>query len=117
MINSAISDKELNELINDWWWLIFFVPGILAGFSEHVRDFFQGLIQNREEREELRHRRALELARAQSETAIADPKPGECVHRSVKPVVDEIEDKVVAWLCTSCDTQLPATWAVRKKDL
>jgi hypothetical protein len=97
---------------NGWWWLIILIAvNIPAWVSERLA---------------VHHKRRVKLARAKARAAAEsrasleafthDPRPGPCVHRQVTPVIDH-DDTVVAWLCRSCDTQLPATWAVRKNDL
>ena len=109
----------------NWWWLIWVVPSVLGSVAEWVGDQFGiGLAARRRKlKEKRKHELAmkkmdLELARAKQlpdVTEPGEPKPGECVHRRITPVI--AGDEVVAWLCKGCDTQLPATWAVRKEDL
>ena len=69
------------------------------------------------------HKRRVALAKAKAKAvsqpavpATAEKQPGPCVHRKVTPVIGG-DDEVVAWLCKSCDTQLPYDWAVRAEDL
>jgi hypothetical protein len=45
-----------------------------------------------------------------------EKKPGPCVHRRVTRIMS-VDDELVGWLCTNCDTRLPADWAVREEDL
>lgn len=107
----------------DWaashWFLIFLVWGL--GLFEGVRDFFvdtwKAVTGTRHKRrmKELRVQARVARAGGQAEAA-ALPKPGPCVHRNVVPVVSKAEE-TVAWLCRTCDTKLPAEWAVREEDL
>jgi len=99
------------------WFLIFLLLGVFGG----VRDFFVGAWK---EVAGVRHKRRMKELRAQERIARAArqaapaglPKPGPCVHRNVAAVVSKA-DEVVGWLCRTCDTQLPADWAVREEDL
>lgn len=108
------------------WFFIFFLAWL--GFFDGVRDFAVGVVEALAGIGGRRHKRAMALeearlkaARAEGAAALARlsgqalPKPGECVHRRVTPVV--ADEEVVAWLCKNCDTSLPATWAVRQEDL
>lgn len=109
----------------DWllahWFLIFLLSAL--GVFEGVRDFFVGTWNaiagagHKRRMKELRAQAELERVRAGAVRDLpATPKPGPCVHRNVVPVVSKAEE-VVAWLCRSCDTRLPADWAVREEDL
>jgi hypothetical protein len=103
-------------------WFLIFLLGILGVF-EGIRDFFvdawQEITGTRHKRrmKELRARERIARATAKAEAAaLPKSKPGLCVHRNVVPVVSKAEE-VVAWLCRTCDTELPADWAVREEDL
>jgi hypothetical protein len=112
----------------DWalehWFLIFLL--LALGVFEDIRDFFLGTwedvtrVRRKRRMKELRAQAALERARAgvmlDAPVAHGRPKPGPCVHRNVVPVVSKAEE-VVAWLCRTCDSKLPAEWAVREEDL
>ena len=109
----------LNWSLAHWWvfiWLAVF------GVFEGVRDFFLGILTAIVSIGERRHERRIEeiLAAhpAPPDPAVSPslPKPGPCVHRDVVPVV-AADETVTAWLCRSCDMQLPADWAVREEDL
>lgn len=99
----------------DHWYVFFWLA--VFGVFEGVRDFFLGIFEAAAGIGERRHERRLEELRLQAPPALAVPKkPGHCVHRNVVPVV-AADETVSAWLCRSCDTQLPADWAVREEDL
>jgi hypothetical protein len=103
----------------DHWFLIFILWGL--GLFEGVRDFF---VDTWKAVTGTRHKRRMKELRAQERIARAGrqpevaglPAPGPCVHRNVAAVVSRA-DKVVAWLCRTCDAKLPADWAVREEDL
>jgi hypothetical protein len=106
------------------WYLFFFLSAL--GVFEAIRDFFIGIAQAVGGIGDRRHERRMEELRLQVPTlppgyvlpsaALTPPKkPGPCVHRNVIPVV--AAEEVVAWLCRTCDTRLPADWAVREEDL
>ena len=102
----------------DHWWLIFWLS--VFGVFEGIRDFFSGIFEAIGGIGENRHRRRIEEIRAAAPVVTVPssprgPKPGPCVHRSVRPVISA-DDELVGWLC-ACDTQLPADWAVREEDL
>lgn len=117
-----------NWIVHDGGWLwIWVFWGTIASLFKGVRDYFiegvRQLIGLRSEHEVrlLRERRKLASAEAELERARQQdgelPAPGPCVHRRVAAVIAEGEDVPSAWLCKSCDAQLPADWAVRKEDL
>ena len=100
-------------LAHNWGWVIFWV-WILGGFSAASEWCRRALHTH--------HKRKIALAKAKAKAvpqpalaATGEKQPGPCVHRQVRPVV--AADEVVAWLCKSCDAQLPADWAVRAEDL
>ena len=100
-----------------WFWLAIF------GVFEGVRDFFLDLARAIGGIGERKHERRMEELRLQAPALppgyvppSAAMKPGPCVHRNVVPVV-AADETVSAWLCKSCDAQLPADWAVREEDL
>lgn len=105
----------------NWWWAILLFGGSALEWLGEAFDIGLTALGRRSKR---KHKRRLELKRleleiAQAKTGAVIPAakvPGECVHRNVAPVVGA-EDKPVAWLCRSCDTQLPPDWAVREEDL
>lgn len=103
------------------WFLIFFLA--IFGFFGWVRDFAVGTVKAIASVGERRHQRRMEelelRARISAGAATAEHqavKPGPCVHRNVTAVVGT-DDTVKAWLCKTCDAQLPADWAVREEDL
>lgn len=101
------------------WFLAFIFLMVAGSLLEGVRDFFLGIVRelsgNKHKRKikELKLRVQIAEAQAGGKPAV---KPGPCVHRNVRPVVGT-DDEVKAWLCKTCDTQLPADWAVREEDL
>lgn len=104
------------------WFLIFFLSAM--GVFEGVRDFLAVMIEAIASIGGTRHKRRMKELRLQARIAAREgegnraaiaPVPGPCVHRNVVPVVSD--EAVVAWLCRSCDTRLPADWAVREEDL
>lgn len=109
----------LNWLLAHWG--VFFLLGFFGVFGA-IRDFIVDVARalgghrRRKDRELSRRVRKLEAAQAAVPAGTPGPKPGRCVHRNVTAVVGT-DDTVVAWLCRSCDTQLPADWAVREEDL
>jgi hypothetical protein len=105
------------------WFLLFLLSAF--GVFEGVRDFFTGIAQAVSLAGERRHKRRMKELRLRARIAegavLPRPAgqgsaPGPCVHRNVVPVVSAAEE-VVAWLCRSCETRLPADWAVREEDL
>lgn len=98
-------------------WFLIFLLAWLGVFSE-IRDFFVSAVNAVTG---TRHKRRMKELKLQAEIAAAQqaaparPAPGRCVHRNVTPVISD--DTVVAWLCKSCETDLPADWAVRAEDL
>jgi len=104
----------LNWSLDHWYaffWLSVF--GVFAG----IRDFFASIFNAITGIGERRHQRRIEEIRASAPAAPSPlPKPGACVHRNVVPVV-AADETVSAWLCRTCDTQLPPDWAVREEDL
>jgi hypothetical protein len=111
----------LNWLLAHWY-VIFWLA--IFGVFEGVRDFILGLARAVGSVGDRRHKRRMKELRARERIALAGrqegaavlPVPGPCVHRNVVPVVSKAEE-VVAWLCRSCETRLPAEWAVREEDL
>ena len=101
------------------WFLIFILSAL--GVFEGVRDFFVGVYKevtgtrHKRRMKELRAQERIARATRQAEVAVL-PVPGPCVHRDVAAVISKA-DEVVAWLCKTCKTQLPADWAVREEDL
>ena len=93
----------------------------MLGVFEGIRDFFVDAwkevtgTRHKRRMRELRAKERVARATARAGTA-ALPKPGPCVHRDVAAVVSKA-DEVVAWLCRTCKSQLPADWAVREEDL
>lgn len=135
---AAGHDHGIVSLILSYWWLIFFAGGavdwVLERFGIGILAI-AAVFQTRHERRLERLSLQLEIEQRRHPAAHGDrsiavggdvsgivstgngqPVPGRCVHRRVKRVRDA-EDVLVAWLCTGCDTQLPADWAVRAEDL
>lgn len=111
-------DTIVDWMANVWWiWIIGSV--FLGGFIESIRDF---IIETISEIANIRHQHRKAELKAQKKAArLAQPAllaPGPCQHLHVTSVIDD-NDKLVAWLCKNeeCSEQLPASWAVRKKDL
>jgi hypothetical protein len=108
----------LNWALTHWYWFFWLA---VFGVFEDVRNFF---VKTWKEVTGTRHKRRMRELRAQERIARATqhagsaalPPPGPCVHRNVAAVVSKA-DEVVAWLCRTCKTQLPADWAVREEDL
>lgn len=107
----------------DWLlshWFLIFIFGVLGVFDD-VRDFLVGIwndvtgVRHKRRMKELKAQARIARAARHAETA-ALPKPGPCVHRNVTAVVSKA-DEVGAWLCKSCDAELPADWAIREEDL
>lgn len=106
----------LNWSLNHWY--VFFWLAVFGVF-ESVRDFFIGIFEAIAGIGERKHQRRIEEIRAAAPAPVLPsslPTPGPCVHRNVVPVV-AADETVTAWLCKSCDAQLPADWAVREEDL
>jgi hypothetical protein len=111
-------------LIVAWWWLAPIALGILAAIYEFTHEILK-----------THHRRKLAIERQRAKAARAEAEahqalmglryippaaiePGPCKHRSdVRPVFEAATGKRVAWYCTTCETQLPATYAVSPEDL
>lgn len=106
----------LNWCVENWW--VFFFLAVFGVFGG-IRDFFVdiayalgGGTKHKRKLKELKLKKQIAEANANVKTVT----PGPCVHRNVRPVIG-VDDEVKAWLCKSCDTQLPADWAVREEDL
>jgi hypothetical protein len=112
------------------WWLIFCLS--MLGVFDWVREFAVAVAEGIGGLFSVRHRRKLELARAQAKAAKAmlraaeaqhhplddEPLPAApCRHRNVTSVRSAADDSVVAWLCRGCGTQLPADFSVYQEDL
>ena len=110
----------VNVLVGYWWLILLFGGAALEWIGETFDVGLSALYR----RAELKHQRQMDLKRVELEILQAKsgavpsslPKPGPCVHRKVVPVV-AADETVTAWLCKSCDGQLPADWAVREEDL
>lgn len=110
----------LGTLLSYWWLFLIFGGGILEWIGETFNVGLSAMYR----RAELRHQRQMDIRRVELEITQARTgavpssalKPGPCVHRNVVPVV-AADESVTAWLCRSCDKQLPADWAVREEDL
>ncbi len=116
----------------DWWsvliwgWLIFTFVGEWVGdkYNVGVRALHRRAQRRRKHKlamKKLELRIAQETARDRPALTLEEEKaavPGPCPHRpwNVKAVMGA-DDTLRAWLCTACDTQLPASWAVREEDL
>lgn len=103
----------------DHWYAFFWLA--VFGVFEGVRDFFLSAFDAIAAIGERRHQRRIEEIRAAAPVVtvparIPGKTPGPCVHRHVVQVRDSF-DELVGWLCKSCETQLPADWAVREEDL
>ncbi len=110
-----------------WWFSAFFGGSILEWITESFGVGLAALrrsVWDRHERKlELNERelqlKRLELLIAQASAAgvaVAAPAPGLCRHRKALPVRSGDGD-VVAWLCQSCDTQLPPEFSIYAEDL
>ncbi len=119
------ADPSIWEVVLSYWWLLLIFGGTVFGWITEALNIGVSALRKRVQarrRHQLRLKRLeLQIARTKAANVAelpAAPKPGPCVHRDVKPVVSPFpEEKVVAWLCRSCDKQLPANWAVREEDL
>lgn len=105
----------LNWLLAHWY--VFFWLAVFGVF-EGVRDFF---VETFNMITGVRHKRRMKELRLRAQITAPVPaspavKPGPCVHRRVVPVIAP-DETLAAWLCRSCDTQLPPDWAVRQEDL
>jgi hypothetical protein len=110
----------VGTLLSYWWLALIFGGAALEWMGETFNVGLSALHR----RSKVRHKRQMALKRMELEIAQAKagiipsslPTPGPCVHRNVIPVV-AADESVTAWLCKSCDAQLPADWAVREEDL
>lgn len=113
-------ESILALLLSYWWVFLLFGGGILEWIAETF-DVGVTALQRRAKR---RHKERLQLRRLELEIAQAKagvstalaPVPGPCRHRKAVPVRSE-EGDIVAWLCRSCDTQLPADFSIYEEDL
>jgi hypothetical protein len=100
-----------------WFWI--FLLAILGVF-DWMRDFCVDVARAAANIGERRHKRRMKELRLQAKIAAGEKtltvKPGHCVHRNVVPVI-AADETLTAWLCRTCDTQLPVDWAVREEDL
>jgi hypothetical protein len=134
MPSSSASAEFWSFIGANWWWLIWVIPSAISWMFEGVRDFiidtiteFTGIQHKRRMQELKAERKAAALIAQQDEfnqSKIAlHQAPGTisgiCLHpfSKVKPVVPDGGGKPVAWLCTACDEQLPADWAIQATDV
>lgn len=113
------SHSLLNTLLS-WWWLALIWGGALLEWAGEKYDLGVRALRRRSKR---RHKQKLErlrlelaITQARRAGAAAEPVPGTCVHRKAVPVRNNDGD-VLAWLCRSCDTQLPADFSIYREDL
>jgi len=126
--NSDNWDNFILLAIVAYWWVLPAVLGFLGAAFELGRQALR-----------THHKRKLAIARERARIATAavqvdayhakmampyapvaplPPGAGPCKHRSdVVPVFEEATGKRVAWFCKTCETQLPATYAVSPEDL
>lgn len=108
---SPASATLVGILLSHWLLVLIIGNAIIGSCAEALR-------RGRKQRLKLRK---LDLRIAQANAArLPQPtdykQPGRCVHRNVVQVMSP-DDQLVAWLCRTCTTQLPADWAVRAEDL
>ena len=125
LAKGGAGDDLVVFLAANWWWLIWFAGGAIDWVLETF-DAGLGALARRSRRSHKRRmaRLRLELQIAEAQGAAPQPRvttapavaPGRCRHRNVVSVRDRA-DVIVAWLCRSCDTKLPADWAVCEEDL
>jgi hypothetical protein len=116
---------EALRLLGAYFWLLFIFGGAIVGWLAETLDVGVSALRRRKKakrRHELALKRVeLKIAQANAAAALpaADtrPKPGPCVHRDVRAVVNSVTDSTEAWLCKTCGEQLPANWAIRSEDL
>lgn len=111
--------NSLVKTLVDHWWVFFLFGGSILGAIgacfEGFRDFIFGVLDRRRQHQ-------VEIEQIRSGRALPEGSPrhaaGPCPHRpkNVKPVIGT-DEELKAWLCTACDTRLPATWAVLEEDL
>lgn len=133
MMASAVAHaaSALNGIIifaSSFWWLLLFsgVRRAIASFFLGAREFCLQALEHRHERrlEIIRARRGGQLpvgVREDGSVVTVSPaglRPGPCPHRpkNVKAVMGT-DGELKSWLCTACDTPLPAGWAVLEEDL
>lgn len=108
------------QLLAAYWWLLLIFGGTILEFAAETFDVGLSALRKRAKarrRHQVQMKRLeLQIARANAPVTAGATMPGRCVHRNVRAVVGT-DDEVKAWLCRSCDTQLPADWAVREEDL
>lgn len=123
--HTATSDGGTDwvALAISYWWVILIFGGAILEFLGETFDVGLSALHRRSKMKHKRKLQALKLelqiAQARSGAPVAEvagPTPGPCVHRRVRQVRDR-GDELVGWLCTGCDAQLPAGWAVAKEDL
>ena len=121
--HTATSDGGTDwvALAISYWWVILIFGGAILEFLGETFDVGLSALHRRSK---MKHKRKLQALRLELEIAQARSgasgaalvKPGPCVHRRVRQVRDR-GDELVGWLCTGCDAQLPADWAVAQEDL
>ncbi len=121
--------SQILDLLITWWWLsLIFGAGIYAGIYEAIQKAFAW--HHERKLEVLREKAAIAAAVARVDehhakmalpyvpAAAVEPGAGPCKHRSdVVPVFEEATGKRLAWYCKTCETQLPATYAIGPEDL
>ena len=108
-----IDGHTLGYWWDEYWWVLILVWAFGGSVWESVVHWNRKRIRDRR-----KHQLRLETIRATSARLNPPvPVPGPCRHRKVVSVRDPVDDHVIAWLCKSCDTQLPADWAVYPEDL
>jgi hypothetical protein len=98
------------KLISDWWWVAFFIP--FGGMGEWWRE--RSRRRHKQRIAELKIRRDIARAEYSDRTGQVVSIPlvkGPCQHRLIKPVIG-VDEQLKAWLCTACDDQLPADFAI-----
>jgi hypothetical protein len=108
----------LLSFAENYWWLALIFGSAVAGWVSDSLESARRALSNAARRHHKRRlaRLRLELKVARAGAVTSAPAPGECRHRNITSVRDR-QDTIVAWLCRSCDTQLPATWSTCEDDL
>lgn len=121
MSDAARGGTDWLTIAISYWWVWLLIGG---GILDWIAETFDIGVAALHRRSKLRHKRKLELKKVELRIAQAragrmeapTPAPGLCRHRKAVPVRDG-EGDVVAWLCRSCDTQLPKEFSVYTEDL
>lgn len=118
--SASAGTVSIVNLFAAWWWLLIPIGGAVL---EWIGERFDMGVAALRKRAKLRRKHQLELKKLELQIAQAHAGhpgapavPDLCRHRQAVPVRDN-DGNVLAWLCRSCDQQLPAGFSIYEEDL